>query len=81
MVKSGKSIQVFYPKVIHVTCIVHGLHLIAEKIRANYCKVDKVIANVKKAPYRVVMFKDKALDIPLPPAPILTRWGTWIRAA
>jgi len=81
MVKSGKSIQVFYPKVIHVTCIVHGLHLIAEKILANYCKVDKVIANVKKsilkAPYRVAMFK----DIPLPPSPILTRWGTWIRAA
>jgi len=85
MVKSGKSIQVFYPKVIHVTCIVHGLHLIAEKIRANYCKVDKVIANVKKvflkAPYRVAIFKDKAPDISLPPAPILTRWGTWIKAA
>jgi len=48
MVKSGKSIQIFYPKVIHVTCIVHGLHLIAEKIRANYCQVDKIIANVKK---------------------------------
>jgi len=85
MVKSGKSIQIFYPKVIHVTCIVHGLHLIAEKIRANYCKVDKIIANVKKvflkAPYRIATFKDKAPNIPLPPAPVLTRWGTWIRAA
>ncbi|VVC30087.1 Hypothetical protein CINCED_3A020564 [Cinara cedri] len=56
MVKSGNSIQVFYPKVIHVTYIVHGLHLIAEK-------------------------NHKAPNILLPPAPILTRWGTWIRAA
>jgi len=37
MVKSGKSIKIFYPKSIHVTCIVHGLYLIAEKNRANYC--------------------------------------------
>lgn len=85
MVKSGKSIQVFYPKVIHVTCIVHGLHLTAEKIRSNYCKVNKIIVNVKKvflkAPYRVAIFKDKASNVPLPPAQILTRWGTWIRAA
>jgi len=49
MVRFGKSIEVFYPKDIQVTCIVHGLHLIAEKIRANYCKVDKIIANdIKK---------------------------------
>ncbi|VVC26307.1 Ribonuclease H-like domain [Cinara cedri] len=81
MVKSGKSIQIFYPKVIRVTCIVHGLHLIAEKIRANYCKVENVNKVFLKAPYRVAIFKDKAPNILLPPAPILTRWGTWIRAA
>jgi len=34
-----------------------------------------------KAPYHVAIFKDKAPDIPLPFALILTRWGTWIRAA
>ena len=26
-------------------------------------------------------FKDIASDIPLPPQPIITRWGTWISAA
>lgn len=74
-----------FPKVIHVTCIVHGLHLITEKNRANYCKIDKIIANLKKIfskrPYRILIFKDKAPNIPLPPAPILTRCGTCIRAA
>jgi len=48
MVKSGNATKIFYPKVIHVTCIVHGLHGIAEKIRGHYSKVDKVISNVKK---------------------------------
>jgi len=64
---------------------VHGLRRIAGKIRGNYSKVDKIIANVKKvffkAPSRVAVFKDKVPDVPLPPEPILTRWGTWIRAA
>lgn len=54
-----------------------------EEICANYYKVDKIIANVNKIfskrPYRIVIFKDKAPNIPLPPAPILTRWGTCIR--
>jgi len=56
---------------------VYGLHLIAENICPHYCQVDEIIANIKKvffkAPYRVVIFKDKISDIPLPPAPILTR--------
>lgn len=77
MVKSGKSVQVFYPKIFHVTCIVLGLHLISEKISANYCKVDKIISNVKKvflkAPYRVAMLNDKVPNFPLPPSPILTK--------
>jgi len=31
MVKSGKSIQIVYPKIIHVTCIIHGLYRISKK--------------------------------------------------
>lgn len=85
MVKSGNAIKIFYPKVIHVTCIVHGLHRIAEKIRGHYSKVDKVISNVKKfflkAPSRVIIFKNIAPDLSLPPEPIITRWGTWVKAA
>lgn len=34
-----------------------------------------------KAPARVLVFKSEAPNIPLPPEPILTRWGTWLRAA
>lgn len=48
IVKSGNTIKIVYPKVIHVTCIVHGLHHIVEKIRGHYSKVDTVISNLKK---------------------------------
>ncbi|KAL4112216.1 hypothetical protein QTP88_016047 [Uroleucon formosanum] len=85
IVKSGNAIKIFYLKVIHVTCIIHGLHRIAEKIRGHYSKVDKVISNVKKkflkVPSRVIIFKNTAPDLSLPPEPIITRWGTWVKAA
>lgn len=43
------------------------------------------ISNAKKifikAPSRVDTFKTMAPGIPLPPQPILLRWGTWLTAA
>uniref|UniRef100_A0A2S2PQT6 CGG triplet repeat-binding protein 1 n=1 Tax=Schizaphis graminum TaxID=13262 RepID=A0A2S2PQT6_SCHGA len=85
MVKSASSIKTLYSKMIHTTCLAHGLHRVAETVRILNPKVDKIIANVKKifkkAPSRVQIFKDIAPLLPLPPEPILTRWGTWIQAA
>lgn len=81
MVKAGKSIVVFYPKMLHVTCIAHGLRRLCERIRDSYENVNKVISNVKKvflkAPNRVDIFKEMYPDLSLPPEPIITRWGTW----
>ena len=31
MLKAAKALQVFYSNLIHVTCLAHGLHRIAEK--------------------------------------------------
>lgn len=85
MVKSGDTLKVLYPKMVHVTCTSHGLHRVAEYIRIQYPKVDKLVSNVKKvfkkAPSRIQKFKADAPNIPLPPEPILTRWGTWITAS
>lgn len=84
MVKAGDTLKVLYPKMVHVTCTSHGLHRVAEQIRIQFSKVDKLVANVKqvfkKAPYRVQKFHTDAPNISLPPEPILTRWGTWISA-
>jgi len=85
MVKAGKSIKSFYPKIVHVTCVTHGLHRVAEEIRLQFSKVDDLIFNVKKnglkAPSRTIIFRNIAPNLELPPQPILTRRGTWLNAA
>lgn len=85
MVKAGKVMQNLYSKMIHVTCMAHAVHRVAEEIRTNFQDINKLISSVKKvflkAPYRVEIFKTIAPGIPLPPEPVLTRWGTWINEA
>ncbi|KAJ3650188.1 hypothetical protein Zmor_021891 [Zophobas morio] len=51
----------------------------------NYLDVNGIISNVKtiflKAPIRVDFYKNSLPNTPLPPEPVLIRWGTWIQAA
>ena len=62
---------------IHITCIAHALHRVAEFIREQFQDVDIWVANFKKiflkAPSRVQIFKEMAPGLLLPPKPILTR--------
>lgn len=85
MIKSGTTLKGIFPNLIHLTCLAHGLHRIAETIRSCYPLVDKLVSSVKKifvkAPSRVQIFRTIAPDTPLPPQPILTRWGSWLEAA
>jgi hypothetical protein len=48
MIKSAKTLQLLYPKVIRVTCLAHALHRLAEEVRGSYPEVDKLIVNGKK---------------------------------
>ena len=79
MKKTASSLQILYPNMIHLTCLAHGLHRIAEEVQSKFPDIDKLISNGKKI-FRE-MFHDKAPDVPLPPQPVVTRWGTWITAA
>lgn len=85
MVKSGDAIKNLYSKIIHVTCLAHAFHRVAETVRINNPKIDKIIANVKKvfrkAPSRIQIFKNMFPILTLPPEAILTRWGIWIEAS
>ncbi|XP_003744201.1 uncharacterized protein LOC100902024 [Galendromus occidentalis] len=85
MIAAGKSLKVFFPNMIHVTCVAHALHRVAEQARKIFPNVDRLIASVKKiflkAPLRVEAFRSMLGGIPLPPQPVVTRWGTWINAA
>lgn len=70
---------------LHVTCFAHGLHRLAEHVRENFSTVNTLIAKVKavfvKAPSRRMKFKSEYPDLPMPPEPVQTRFGTWIEAA
>jgi len=85
MVKAANSLKALYSKMVHVTCLAHAHHRVAEKIRGSFKKVDELISNAKKvflkAPSRIQIFKDEAPAVPLPPTPVITRWGTWLDAA
>lgn len=84
MVKAGKKLKLFYKNMIHITCLVHGLHRIAEEVRLHFLLVDQMISSVKKifskAPLRIKAYRKTLKITPLPPEPILTRKSTWIKA-
>ncbi|KAL7296899.1 hypothetical protein TKK_0003039 [Trichogramma kaykai] len=85
MLKAVRALKPFYPNLIHVTCFAHALHRLAEQVRITFCNVNELIATTKKvflkAPVRICKYKEMAANLPLPPEPIITRWGTWIEAA
>ena len=70
---------------LHVTCLAHGLNRVAEEVRNQFPLVNGLISNGKKvfvkAPHRIREFKHRYPDTPLPPEPVITRWGTWLDAA
>ncbi|CAH1109630.1 unnamed protein product [Psylliodes chrysocephalus] len=84
MLNAERKIKAKCPQTLHVTCIVHGIHRIAEEVKNQFRDVDNFVDNVKKiflkAPSRVKTFKEMFSALPLPPKPIITRWGTCIKA-
>lgn len=84
MLAVGRSLKEHGGNFLHITCKVHALHLVAETIRNCFLEVDGLIANTKKvflkSPKRISEFRTQCPDIPTPPEPIITRWGTWLKA-
>jgi hypothetical protein len=39
MKKAGTTIKALYSKMIHITCIAHGLHRLAENIRSHFLEL------------------------------------------
>lgn len=81
MVSAGESLKIFYPDLFHVTCIAHLFHNCCLKIRSNFSNVDKIIATVKSATVRNRERRNLFKNIGYPPEPVLTRWGSWLKAA
>lgn len=84
MHKMSAGLASLLPNMIHVTCLAHGVHRIAESVRLNFHQVDNLVSHVKKvfvkASSRRTTFHDMHPDLKLPPEPVLTRWGSWLEA-
>jgi len=48
LVTAGRAICALYSKMVHVTCVAHAIHRVAEEIRSNFQDVNKLISCVKK---------------------------------
>lgn len=75
-----------YSKMLHVLCMAHAIHNVIKTVRDCYPNVHKVIMGVKElftnSHLRLKIFREVApKGINRPPAPILTRFGTWVEAA
>lgn len=47
MLAAMKGLQVLYAKMLHLTCLSHSLHRVAEFIRTKFPNVNAVIAKTK----------------------------------
>ena len=78
------TLRNIFPKMIHIVCVMHGLHNVADKVRLNFPVVDKFILHAKKlfrkSPKNRQYFKNYAPALKPPPRPVITRWGTWLEA-
>ena len=83
MKKAGRALKLIYPNLIHITCVAHGLHNLAQYLMKSYKDVNRLVVCGKKiflkAPNRVEIFKEVLPNTPLPPEPVPTRWGSWLR--
>ncbi len=77
MIKSGKDLSIFFPFLVHATCLAHALHRVCEKVREIFEDVKTLISSTKKvflkAPERRSLYKESYPNLPFPPEPVVTR--------
>ena len=81
---AGEGLKLIYPKLLHITCVAHGLHNLSQYLMSDYKNVNRFVVCAKKiflkSPNRVDLFREVLPNTPLPPEPVKTRWGSWLRA-
>lgn len=82
MVKAVINLKALYSKMIHVSYLTYAHYRVAGKIHGSFKENDEIISNAKrvflKTPIRIQIFEDEAPVVPLPPTPIITRWGAYL---
>lgn len=81
MIACGKSLKIFYPNLVHITCVAHLLHNCSMRIQAHFDDVNNLIASFKMSVLKNQGRRDMFEEIGLPPDVVITRWGLWLKAA
>jgi hypothetical protein len=87
MTKAYGNLKGLLPNCVHITCNAHIMNLVGETWRKNFPEVDRLVASFKsifshcaarKQSYKNFMQQVTGTnEIPLPPVPVITRWGSW----
>lgn len=81
---AGNTLCGIYQKLIHLTCLAHGVHNVCEEIMKIYGNVNSLVSNGKtiivKSRNRRQLFEQMFPEIPLPPEPVRTRQGLWLKS-
>lgn len=54
MLCAMKALKILYPNMIHITCLAHGIHRVADFIRGEFKDVNDLISNIKKIFRKVI---------------------------
>ena len=74
------DVKVLYLRLFHVTCLAHMLHNCAEKVCGAFADVDNLVARVKATTIKNKSRQAQFKHIGSPLEPVVTRWGTWLKA-
>ena len=69
------------PTLVSCYSLAHMLHDCAEKVRVAFADVDNLVARIKAATIKNKSRQTQFKYIGSPPEPVVTRWGTWLKAA
>ncbi|KAI4466610.1 hypothetical protein MML48_2g00007941 [Holotrichia oblita] len=70
MLRTGLLFKAIQPKLLHITCLLHALHLVEDTIRESYSDVDQLIGRIK-------LFHSRYPGIPKPSHPPIS----WLETA
>jgi hypothetical protein len=74
MLKAATALKVFYPSLIHFTCLAHGRQNVTKEVRAKFPQVNKLISMTKSVSERPTSrsYKQRLPKVALPPEPVPT---------
>ncbi|GJQ81798.1 hypothetical protein Trydic_g340 [Trypoxylus dichotomus] len=81
----GRALKQECGNLLHITCKLHVLNVVAEEIQTCYPNINGLILSTKavflKSPKRIREFYKQCPNIPQPSEPVLSPWGTWLKTA